>query len=207
MTTYPIEMPTLGGIESIVLSMEFVNAVSKSPFTLGSQVYDWGGMAWKIDSTLPSKMKRDTAEEWIAFALSLRGRKGTFLAGDPSGRIPRGVGGGTPLVKGAGQTGSTLLVDGCPISTTNWLKKGDYFQLGTGSSARLHKLIENANTNASGEVTLEFVPTLRTSPADNAPLIITNAKGLFRMDSNTVPWTADGNGQFYSYSFTATEDL
>ena len=152
-------------------------------------------------------MKRDTAEEWIAFALSLRGRKGTFLAGDPSGRIPRGVGGGTPLVKGAGQTGSTLLLDGCPISTTNWLKKGDYFQLGTGSSARLHKLIENANTNASGEVTLEFVPTLRTSPADNAPLIITNAKGLFRMDSNTVPWTADGNGQFYSYSFTATEDL
>jgi len=207
MTTYPVEMPTVGGLESIVLMMEFVNSVSKSPFTLESQVYDWGGMGWKIDATLPSQMKRDTAEEWIAFALSLNGRNGTFLAGDPSGKTPRGVGGGTPLVKGAGQTGSTLLIDGCPISTTNWLKKGDYFQLGTGSSSRLHKLIENASTNASGEVTLEFRPSLRGSPADNAPLTITNAKGVFRMDSNTVPWTADGKGQIYRYSFTASEDI
>lgn len=206
MTTYPVAMPSNNAIESIVLSMEFVNSVTRSPFSMVSQVYDWGGMAWKIDATLPI-MKREIAEDWIAFALSLRGRKGTFLAGDPSGGTPRGVGGGTPLVKGAGQTGSSLLVDGCPVSTTNWLKKGDYFQLGTGATSRLHKLIENATTNGAGEVTLEFVPTLRSSPVDNAPLTLTNAKGIFRMDSNTVPWTADGKDKIYRYSFAATEYL
>lgn len=206
MTTYPINMPTSNKIESIVLSMEFVNAVSKSPFSLVNQVYDWGGMAWKIDATLPI-MKRDVAEEWIAFALSLRGRKGTFLAGDPSGGTPRGVGGGTPLVKGAGQTGSLLLIDGCPLSTTGWLKKGDYFQLGTGISSRLYKLISDANTNGSGEVTLEFVPTIRGYILDNEVVTITNAKGVFRMDSNTVPWTADGKDKIYRYSFSAMEDL
>lgn len=206
MTTYPVSMPSNTAIESVVLSMEFVNAISKSPFSLSTQVYDWGGMAWNIDVSLPI-MKREVAEEWIAFALSLRGRKGTFLAGDPSGATPRGVGGGTPLVKGAGQTGTTLTVDGCPLSTVGWLKKGDYFQLGTGSSSRLYKLIADANTNGSGETTLEFVPSLRGSPADNAALIITNTKGVFRMDSNVVPWTADSKDKIYRYSFTATEDL
>ncbi len=206
MTTYPVAMPSNTAIESVVLSMEFVNAISKSPFSLSTQVYDWGGMAWKIDASLPI-MKRDTAEEWIAFSLSLRGRKGTFLAGDPSGGTPRGVAGGTPLVNGAGQTGTTLNVDGCPLSTTNWLKKGDYFQLGTGASSRLYKLIADATTNGSGQVQLEFVPTLRGIPADNAALTITNAKGVFRMDSNVVPWTADSKDKIYRHSFTATEDL
>lgn len=206
MTTYPVDMPSNVAMESIVMSMEFVNTITRSPFSMASQVYDWGGMAWKIDGSLPI-MKREIAEEWIAFALSLRGVKGTFLAGDPSGGTPRGVGGGTPLVKGAGQTGSTLIVDGCPVSTSGWLKKGDYFQLGSGASSRLYKLIEDADTDVSGECTLEFVPTLRGSPADNSALTITNAKGVFRMDSNTVPWTADGRDKIYRYSFTATEDL
>ncbi len=203
MTTYPVSMPN-NNIESAVLKMQFANAMTESPFSYESQVYDWGGEKWAIDFTLPV-MKRDTVEPWIAFALSLRGMKGTFLAGDPSATSPRGVGGGTPLVKGAGQSGGNLLIDGAPISTTGWLKAGDYFQLGTGLTSRLYKLISDANTNGSGEVTLDFVPDLRSSPADNAALTISSAKGLFRMTSNEVPWTADSKGKIYQFSFQATE--
>lgn len=203
MTTYPVSMPS-NNIEAAVLKMQFANSMTESPFSYDAQIYDWGGEKWSIDFTLPI-MKRDVVEPWIAFALSLRGMKGTFLAGDPSGTTPQGVGGGTPLVNGAGQTGGNLIIDGAPISTTGWLKAGDYFQLGTGLNSRLYKLISDANTNSSGQVTLDFVPDLRSSPADNAALTINSAKGLFRMVSNEVPWTADSKGKIYHFSFQATE--
>lgn len=205
MTTYPVSMPS-NNIESAVLKMQFANAMNGSPFSFISQVYDWGGAKWVIDFTLPL-MKRETVEPWIAFALSLRGMKGTFLAGDPSAQTPRGVGGGTPLVNGASQTGSALIIDGAPISTTGWLKAGDYFQLGTGVNSRLHKLISDANTNGTGQVTLDFVPDLRSSPADNAAITITSAKGVFRLASNETAWTANSAGRIYNFSFQATEVL
>lgn len=205
MTTYPINLPS-NHITSMVLTMDFANALTESPMSFASQVYDWGGVRWRLDFTLPP-LHREDAEEWIAFLLALRGRKGTFLAGDPSGGTPRGVGGGMPLVKGANQTGQTLLIDGAPISTTGWLKKGDYFQLGTGLTSRLYKLIEDVNTNGSGEATLEFLPSLRSPSVDNATVTITNAKGLFRNSESSTAWTADAAGKVFYMSFAAMEAL
>lgn len=205
MTTYPISPPN-NHITSMVLTLDFANALTESPMSYASQVYDWGGIRWKLNFTLPP-LKREAAEEWIAFILALRGRKGTFLAGDPSGGTPRGVGGGTPLVNGANQTGQTLVIDGCPLSTTGWLKKGDYFQLGTGLTSRLYKLIEDVNTDGSGNATLEFVPSLRSLSVNNEALTITNAKGLFRNAENSTAWTADASGKVFHFSFAAMEAL
>lgn len=205
MTTYPVNMPTVAGIQSAVLSMDNATSLTASPFSYAQQAYNWGGARWRIDFT-PPPMRRADAEEWIAFTLSLRGQFGTFLAGDPSATTPRGSAGGTPLVNGGGQSGGTLVIDGCPINTTGWLRKGDYFQLGSGSGARLYKLIEDANTNGSGQTTLEFVPNLRTPPNDNAALTTTNARGLFRLDSNSTSWSANPDGT-WRISFGAVEAL
>ena len=204
MTTYPVNLPSLN-IASMVMTLERVVGASESPYTYQMQTFNWGGERWRLDFT-PPPLTREQADEWTAFSLSLDGMVGTFLAGDPSYVSPRGVGGGTPLVKGAGQTGKTLLIDGCPTSTTGWLRKGDYFQLGTGTSARLHKLIDDATTNGSGETTLEFRPALRTSPADNAAVVISSPKGLFRMDGNVTTWGAN-NDKTWSFSFSAMEAL
>lgn len=204
MTTYPVSMPN-NCIQSAVITMEFATVATDSPFSFASQAFNWGGARWRIDFN-PPPLKRDAINEWAAFVLSLRGQFGTFLAGDPSQTSPRGVGGGTPLVQGGGQSGGTLVIDGAPLSTTGWLKKGDYFQLGTGASSRLYKLIEDADTNGSGETTLTFVPDLRTPPADNAALTITNCKSVFRMDDSAASWAANNNGT-WSLSFTAREAI
>ena len=75
-------------------------------------------------------MIRSDAEIWLGFLLSLNGMAGSFLLGDPLGATASGNLGGTPLVNGANQTGASLSIDGCSNNITNWLKAGDYIQLG-----------------------------------------------------------------------------
>lgn len=205
MTTYPVSPPS-NGYTSVALTVEFANSMTESPFNFSGQVYDWGSARWRMDFTLPSR-EHDYMEDWVAFALSLRGQRGTFLVGDPSRINPRGVGGGSPLVNGGTQTGETLIIDGAPVSTTGWLKAGDYFQLGSGATSHLHKLVSDVNTDSSGNATLDFVPPLRGSPADNAAITTVNCKGQFRLSSNQTPWTVDASGKIIHLSFTALEAL
>ena len=128
-------------------------------------------------------MTRDEAELWDAFFLKLNGMKGTFLFGDPAGATPRGSASstpGTPVVMGVSQTGNELTIDGLPLSVNGYLKAGDYIQLGSSSTSKLHKVLDDVNTNGSGEATLTIWPNLRASPADNDPVVVSNAQGPFR---------------------------
>jgi len=84
-------------------------------------------------------------------------------------------------VRGAGQTGNILNVQGFESDKIGRLKAGDYFQLGSGAAAQLYQVTEDANSNASGYATLVFEPPIRTAPADGAVLTITGAKCAFRL--------------------------
>lgn len=177
--TYPLTLPNLG-IARIEMRGIERSAISASPFTGSQQVMKHSGQWWEADVTLPP-LKRDEAEIWIAFLLSLRGHYGTFTMGDPMGATPQGSASttpGTPLVNGASQTGATLTIDGCPASATGYLKAGDYIQLGYGTSTRLHKVVADVDTDASGGATLDIWPSIRTAPADNATVIVSNTVGL-----------------------------
>lgn len=206
MTSALLDLPSSGCASSVVMTLAHIVGNSPNPYTFEESFYKWPGEQWRMDFRMPPLLDQDVADEWVSFALKLQGSYGRFLAGDPGRAAPRGVGGGTPLVNGTSQTGNTLNIDGAPFSTTQWLKRGDYFQLGTGASSRLYKLTADATTNGSGEVLLEFVPGLRSSPADNAALTIVNPRGLFRMASNDVSWTKEPGG-ITRYGFTAFEVL
>lgn len=206
--SYPLSLPTITGIANIVLTARNSIAVATSPFTLSQQVMKHQGARWEANVTLPP-MKRSSAEEWIAFLISLNGQYGTFLLGDPIGATARGVAStnaGTPLVNGGSQTGQTLNIDGAPNSITGYLKAGDYIQLGTNSSSRLHKVLADANSNASGQVSLDIWPALRSSPADNSSVIVANTKGLFRLSSSDASFSID-HTSVYGITFSAAEAL
>lgn len=206
MTTYPLSLPSSFKTAQIVVSMVHINSVTESKFTFETQAFRWIGERWVFDVSIPPTNDRDTAEEFIAFALQLKGKYGTFLMGDPSFTTPRGSWGGTPLVKGASQTGNQLVIDGAPNSITDYAVAGDYIQVGTGSSSRLYKVLENANSDSSGNVTLLVSPDIRNGTADNAAITTTSPRGLFRMDSDTVSWSYDSDKMF-RYSFRAIEAL
>lgn len=80
-----------------------------------------------------------------------------------------GAGGGTPLVNGASQTGTSLITDGWPISTAI-LKAGDLITI-TGSTV-VREITADVSSNGSGQATLSINPPIYTggSPADNAPI-------------------------------------
>lgn len=205
--SYPLSMPS-GGIARIRMIANNVIGISESPFTFSQQVYRHQGQAWSADISL-SSMKRETAEEWVAFLLRLRGSYGTFLMGDPNGSTPRGSAAsapGTPVVNGAGQTGDELAIDGLPTSRAGYLKAGDYIQLGSASSATLHKVLEDVDTNASGQATLNLWPKVRTAPSDNATVTVSNCVGNFRLNTSDTSWDIN-TMQVYGISFGVVEAL
>lgn len=184
--SFPITLPvSTRGAAEIVITPTGGGVASASPFTGEQQVYVHQREFWMLELIL-GEMNRADAEEWIGALISLNGQEGTFLVGDPMGASPRGTW-ATPLVMGASQTGKVLNIDGMANGAT--IKRGDWFQLGSGSSTRLHKITKDTTANGSGQATIDFWPRLRASPGDNDPLTLVSTVGIWRLASpRGVPW-------------------
>jgi hypothetical protein len=206
--SYPLNFPTVVKPSSVRFTAQSVVGISTSPFSFKQQVFRHPGERFQAEIALPP-MTRAQAEEFNAFRLRLRGKFGTFLLGDPAGATPRGTASatpGTPVVNGASQTGDSLDIDGLPLSETGYLKAGDYIQLGSGATAQLHKVLEDVDTNGSGEATLNIYPALRSSPTDGSTVVVSDAKGVFRLTSNEMGWDV-GLANFYGVTLAAVEAL
>lgn len=188
--TYPLTFPSVG-IKDSSFRLVRSTALSTSPFSFAQQAYNWGGEMWQGEVTfIPT---RGTDEASIrAFMAKLRGRFGTFLYGDPDFLAlgVQGTNNGTPLVNGGSQTGNELVTDGWANSEVV-LKAGDYIQLGSALTSRLYMVVDDVTSDGSGNATINIEPALRNSPADNATITTTDAKGLFRLSSSEVEWSSD----------------
>ena len=228
--TYPLTAPTSTiGPEAISFRLVTADALSVSPFTYKQQVVRLGGSRWEVSVTIPP-VNKDVAEVWISFLLSLKGRTGTFLLGDPMGQNQQGVFGGSlygypslimdfgtgyyrytdaafsASIDGSGQTGETINIKGLPIDTNNVFRPGDYIQIGAGAGSTMHKVLTTTNSALDGKATIEIAPALRTVSVDNTVVQTSNAKGLFRLKDNTVEWSIDKASR-YGISFDAVEAL
>ena len=202
--SYPLTLPTVTGITTQNWGMERVVAVTESPFTNQEQVFEHEGAQWKATFTLPP-MKKESASIWLAFLMSLRGRRGTFKIGDQDRKTIQGVATGTILVNGANQTGNAINLDGFANSTNNVFKAGDYIQI----NSYLYMISANVNSNSSGEATVYVEPSLRSGIEvinDNTTVIYTNTTTVMRLDSNELNWDTN-KVSVYGISFACSEDL
>lgn len=199
-----VDLPTSACASSVIMTLTRVVGMTVSPFTLEDQTFKWQGEAWSIDFSLPPFTSRAVASDWITFGAKMEGIYGRFLMGDPSARLPRGVASGSPQVDGNNQTGNALLVKGFTPNINGILLKGDYIQLGTGVNSRLHMVVDDVNSDVSGNAVLNIVPALRLSPTTNDPVIVSNARGIFRLVDNSFSWSVDP-GPVYRVSFQARE--
>lgn len=179
--SFPLAFPTVIGIGELEIVACSAVGMSASPFTAEQQTYVHQGEYWEGTLAWPARMPRELADPVIAFLCALNGREGTFLMGDPAGALPRGTW-ASPLVNGTGQTGKSLVIDNIGGLTA---KAGDWFSLGTGAATRLHKVVQDL----SGNGTMEIWPRLRSSPADNAPLSVGTAQGIWRLKENRRSWS------------------
>lgn len=205
--TYPLALPSTPIPRQVTMSGKNVTAMTESTFTLSQEVFRHVGEQWSAMIGLPPMTRRE-ANVWTSWALSLRGQSGTFLLGDPHAALPTGNPVGTPLVNGAHAALSmTLATEGWTHSAQGVLLVGDYIQLGTGATSRLHKVL-NASVNAdgSGNATIDIWPRLRSAYSNGAAIVTSNAKGLFRLSDPGVSWDVDA-GQFYGFDFGALEAI
>lgn len=190
--TFPLSHPTTG-IASIELRTVNAVATSQSPFTYKQQIVSHGGERWEASVTIPP-MNRNIAGPWKAFLAALRGPTGTFLLGDPDYTSPRGTVSALEVTGNAGNSSVT-------VNMTGTLLAGDYIQLGTGSAARLHQVLEDR----IGSGSVEIWPALRSNYT-LSEAIYTSPKGVFRLASNVSSWSIN-NAAIYGISFEAVEAI
>lgn len=73
---------------------------------------------------------------------------------------------GTPLVKGASQSGSSLIVDG--LTPNHIIQKNRWFTLAISGRLYAYRVATQVVADAAGEATITLRTMLRVSPADNA---------------------------------------
>lgn len=207
--TYPINHPTTG-ISSLEFGPSSVIGMTESPFTLAQQVQEHSGEGWAGRVTVSPMVDRDIYEPWMAFLTSLRGKRGTFLFGDPAGETPRGAGGGSPVANSSGSPAlnlartRTLYVRDAPGMTSSWLKAGDWFHIAIGNNQWLHKTLQDVSTDSSGDAAIDLFPALREDITDGTAITIHSAKGIFRLSDNRPRW-ALANGIVAAVSFDIIE--
>lgn len=191
--SYPLSTPTTIGIESITFRAVNAVATSQSPFTYKQQIVSHGGQRWEASVTIPP-VGRDLAASWKALLTALKGQTGTFLLGDPDYATPQGDVSSCVVTGSAGEETVSVVMTGT-------LKAGDYIQLGSGSSAKLHQVL----IDQTGDGNLEIWPSLRNDYTSETA-VLNNPKGVFRLATNMNEWSIN-NSSAYGISFEAVEAI
>lgn len=167
MTTYSWASQTLVAPTSQEIELAGNDAVLPSAFTGAIQTVS-RPKVWRMSCTWQNIYGGERAD-LLAFFLRLNGvehrvRMPFF------DHVQRGSLGGTPLVNGASQTGHTLVIDGATPTQTGWIKAGDILRCSSNNT--IHMATTDSNSDGSGNVTINIIPELRRSPANNNPIII-----------------------------------
>jgi len=193
--TYPLTPPAAIRIASLRFSAISAVARNISPFTFSSQSYNWTGTMLSGDVECPP-MNRADAEELIGFLIMAA--RGTFYFRDYANGTQRGNMSSNPQLDGAHVANTTTItIDG---GSGSWAV-GDYIQLGTGSSSKLHKI-----TQVNSATSYEIFPLLRTNYPDNTTIVYSNAVGVFRLGTTTCDWSID-TAKKYGLNFSIFEAI
>lgn len=169
-----------------------------SPLSGSVQTLELPGARWQFSFPM-SNLHPDDAALLRAWLVKLRGQSGRFYMHNMAHPTPRGAGGGTPVVSGAGQSGTALTTTGWPNSLTV-LKAGDFFEV----NGELKMAVADATSNGAGAATITFEPPLRASPANLAAITTNKPKGVFKLDEDTVRWSTVP-ALISSFAISATE--
>ena len=172
----------------------------QSPLTNAVQTASRKGSLWKASLQF-NNLSGDDRKVMQAFLVKLNGQQHRFTLQDHSHTL-RGSGGGTLRVNGATQSGTTLVCDGATASVNNYLRAGDYISFNN----ELHMVVVDANSDASGNVSLSIAPPIRKTPADNTIVDYTvPVQGVFML-AGPASWntTIDIHS---SFNIEAVEDV
>jgi hypothetical protein len=158
----------------------------QSPFDGSLQTLEMPGARWELTATWPT-LGPDDRRVMAAFLASLRGKAGRFLFSPAQWSPRRASGGGSPVINGDFQTGTTL-------STRGWTALGQAMRAGdwlsfvdTRGRRRLHLVLADVSADAGGIAALQISPPIRRAGADGAAVEITAPSGIFMLPQDEAP--------------------
>ena len=186
---YPLPWPSYAQVVSCDLFISRNQAILQTE-SRNIQVQRRDGDRWQGVVTL-APMVEPVAQRFSGWLTALNGRSGTFVMPHPDFHTPNGAAvNGQGRVMGSGQLGDTLETDGWPPSTLV-LVQGDLIQVGT----QLKQVMADVVSDGSGQASILIGPPFYKSPADNAPIIVENCAGLFRLGEVDIARPSDFMGE------------
>lgn len=162
-----------------------------------------GGQYFTMTATFPP-MTRTEFAPIDAFIMKQRGQYESFTLVLPILSTGLGSPAGTPLIRGASQTGRTLATDGW-TGGISIFKAGDYIKL---DHDKVYKVVADVTSNASSSADTPIIiePALITSPADNSAITHTNIPFTVSLTAGVQEFTT-GVGGMFSYEVDFAEAL
>lgn len=170
--------------ESVDWSLMSNTQTFLSPLNKTLQTVEMPGARWRFSFNIELMDEVDAAL-YQAFLVRLRGSSGRFYMWNLGRPAPRGVATGAPVVAGGSQTGTTLVTSGWTASTAGIMRAGDYFSVNN----ELKMVVEDADSDGSGQATLVFEPPLRRSPDNAAAVTTIMPTAVFRLEADEAAWT------------------
>lgn len=165
--------PTTINIPRVELENDRGNARTDSQAFTRSVRQRLGAQRWAAKVNFETLTETEIAKV-VGFLAKQSGSFGKFqftLTGYPS---PQGVATGTPVVNGASQTGKSVDTSGWTASTTGILLASSAMVFA--GHTKVYMLTDDADSDGSGDATLNIEPELLASPADSAAITINNVQ-------------------------------
>lgn len=204
--TYPRELPNLDDIAQITTRHKSTVGVVEFIFSGIQKTAKSPNQKFEIEYTI-IPLNRADMDEWWAWVISLNGREKTFYG---VLQAPNEIKGSAknyanPLLSGthAARVSSISITTG-PASITNYLRTGDFIQIGSTDDARLFMVLENVDTDSAGEATFRIWPDLYRGQPDGAEVVVTNPKGVFRLLENSHEILQDASNTRKGLRFSAS---
>ena len=152
------------------------------------------GQFFAMTATFPPMTRAEFAPI-DAFIMKQRGQYETFTLILPVLSTGLGSPAGTPLIRGASQTGRTLATDGWSTGVVIF-KAGDYLKLA--NHDKVYKVVADVTSNASASADTPIIiePALITSPADNSAITHTNVPFLVSITTGVQEFATGTSGLF-----------
>ena len=203
----PIDIPEelLKAVVSISFKMESNHGLAESPWSGHVQAQRGQLERWSFLMKF-RRFSRREAQVAEGFFMMMEPPFGLFRMTDPSRRQPLGKATGNPiLAAGVAPGARTITTEGWTPNVPGILKAGDWLQIGD----QLSKVRTDVNSSATGTATISLWPKLMKTVPDETPVIVRNARGLFRFTSQPPEWEADSTdrGRPYSFSLTGVQEI
>lgn len=189
-------------LRAVTLSwtMEMNHGLATSVFSGQSQAQRGALERWSFTMGIRGMNRRD-AQVAQGFFLRLEGQLNLFRMHDPAAALPLGRALGKPVLAANATPGArTLSISGWAANVAGILKAGDWVQIGD----QLAKVRVDATSNAAGACSIDIWPKVMKTVAAGQPLIVRQARGLFRFVSDLPSWELDAGRLIRPYEFRIT---